>query len=123
MERYGLCGCKPVLTNIANELDTLVNYVKLQGQKVTLTNYIGDKRRREDNELELEELVAKPDYEEFNVNPLNVKQCDAMKAGFYVSLSLKDGDLANVGFKATSERYWTLSIGKGRITKKFVSCH
>jgi hypothetical protein len=114
IERYGLCRRKDVLINIGDPEDTLVNYIKILGRHDALINFVGD-------EHDLEALVAKPDYEEFNVNPLNVKQCDAVKAAFCASIFLKDGDLAKVGFKATSDRNWTLAFGNGRITKKSVS--
>jgi hypothetical protein len=119
IERFGLFRRKHVLVNIGDRVDSLVNYVKLLGPKGTLIDNVDDEHHREDRYLE--ELVAKPEYAEFNVNPLNVKQCAALKTAFNASISLKNGDLAKVGFKATSDRNWTLSLVNGRITKKFVS--
>lgn len=119
IEGYGLCRRRHVLTNIGHRRDTLVNYVTLQGQQGTLINFVGNESHREEHDLEA--YVAQPDYEEFNLNPLNAKQCDALKTGFNALISLGDDHLAKVGFKAISDRNWTLSFGNGRITKKSVS--
>jgi hypothetical protein len=113
IERYGLFRRKHVLTNIGNNRDNLVNYVEKFGS---------DSRDELDVGLreELKELVANPECKRFNVNPMNVKQWAAVKAGFNAPIALPDRDLANVGFKAISDQDWSLSFGNVLIEKRSV---
>jgi hypothetical protein len=114
IEGSGFFRRKHVLANPGTRRDTLITYVE---------RFDSDHREELDFgvQVELERIVSHAmTNDSFELFPMNVTVLDVMKVGINASIAL-DGDLANAGFKATSDNSWSLSFGNGVIEKKSVA--